>query len=220
MPIPPRVFIHPSSFVDEPQTIGDGTRIHHFCHIMPGARIGARCVIGQGVFIASGVVVGDDVRIQNNVSLFEGTLVDDFVFLGPSAVTTNVTNPRAEIDRRGHYEKTWIRRGATIGANATVVCGTTIGRYAFIGAGSLVARDVSDYALMKGVPARARGFMSRHGQKLGKPDVDGVMVCPESGLRYRLVGAALRCLDLDEDAPLGAGERPQGKPYLRKAQGD
>jgi UDP-2-acetamido-3-amino-2,3-dideoxy-glucuronate N-acetyltransferase len=209
-------FVHPSSFVDEPSSIGEGTRIHHFCHVMSGARIGRRCVLGQNVFVASGVVVGDDVRIQNNVSLYEGTILEDFVFLGPSCVTTNVIHPRAELDRRGMYERTRIRRGATIGANATIVCGTTVGRHAFVGAGALVTRDVPDYVLVVGVPSRRAGFMSRHGQKLGRPGPDGTMVCPESGFRYRLEGSTLRCLDLDDDAPLAAGERVPGKPYLRR----
>ncbi|MRG92533.1 acyltransferase [Polyangium spumosum] len=207
--------VHPSAIVDEPSCLGEGTRIWHFCHVMPGARIGRRCVLGQGVFVAGGVVVGDDVRIQNHVSLYEGTIVEDAVFLGPSCVLTNVTNPRAELDRRGLYEKTLIRRGATIGANATIVCGTTVGRYAFVGAGALVTRDVPDYALVTGVPARRTGTMSRHGQKLGRPGPDGVMVCPESGYRYRVEGGIVRCLDLDEEAPLPSGGRAAGKAYLR-----
>ncbi|MDC0748379.1 acyltransferase [Polyangium mundeleinium] len=212
-------FVHPSAYVDEPSSLGEGTRIWHFCHVMPGARIGKRCVLGQGVFVASGVVIGDDVRIQNNVSLYEGTIVEDSVFLGPSCVLTNVTNPRAEIDRRGLYETTVIRRGATIGANATIMCGTTIGRHAFVGAGALVTRDVPDYALMTGVPARRTGTMSRHGQKLGRPGPDGIMVCPESGYRYRIEEGLVRCLDLPEDAPLPSGGRDLGKPYIRSRPG-
>jgi UDP-2-acetamido-3-amino-2,3-dideoxy-glucuronate N-acetyltransferase len=209
-------FVHPSSVVDEPSAIGPGTKIHHFCHVMSGARIGARCVLGQNVFVAAGVVIGDDVRIQNNVSLYDGTIVEDFVFLGPSCVTTNVTNPRAEIDRRDNYEPTKIRRGATVGANATILCGTTVGRYAFVGAGALVSRDVPEYALVMGVPARRTGWMSRHGQKLGPPGADGVMVCPESGFRYRLEDSRLRCMDLDEGAPLSLDGRALGKPYVRR----
>lgn len=213
----PSFFVHPSSFVDEPSSIGEGSRIWHFCHVSAGARIGRRAVLGQNVFVAKGVIIGDDARIQNNVSLYEGTVLDDFVFLGPSCVTTNVTNPRAELDRRGLYEKTWIRRGATIGANATLLCGVTIGRYAFVAAGAVVTRDVPDYGLVMGSPARRTGYMSRHGQKLGRPDAEGVMVCPESGFRYRLSEGALRCLDLDEDAPLPEGARAAGKPYSRGA---
>ena len=142
-------------------------------------------------------------KVQNNVSIYEGTVIEDDVFLGPSCVLTNVTNPRSQVVRRALYEKTLIRRGASIGANATVVCGTTIGRYAFVGAGAVVTKDVPDYALVAGVPARFRGWMSRHGHPLRNPDGGGVMTCPESGLRYREVApGTLRCLDLDEDAVL------------------
>jgi UDP-2-acetamido-3-amino-2,3-dideoxy-glucuronate N-acetyltransferase len=215
---PPHWLAHPSACVDEPASIGPGTRIWHFCHIMPGARIGARCVLGQNVFVAAGVVVGDDVRIQNNVSLYEGTIVEDLVFLGPSAVLTNVTNPRAELSRRGAFERTLLRRGATVGANATIVCGVEIGRFAFIGAGAVVTRDVPDYALVTGVPGRQRGWMSRHGQKLPRPDAEGLMVCPESGLRYRLADGRVRCLDVDEDAPLPEGARGKGMAYQGRSR--
>lgn len=213
----PPWFVHPSSYVDEPTCVGAETKIHHFCHVMSGARIGCRCVVGQGVFVASTVTVGDDVRIQNNVSLYDGVIVEDFVFLGPSCVFTNVTNPRAEVDRRGMYETTRIGRGATIGANATIVCGVSIGAYAFIAAGAVVTRDVVPYALMVGVPARRVGWMSRHGQRLGRADADGVMVCPESGFRYRIEGLALCCLDLGDVEPLG-DERQRGRAYIRSGR--
>lgn len=212
-------FVHVSAFVDEPADVGEGSRIWHFCHVMAGARVGRRCVLGQNVFVAGGVAIGDDVRIQNNVSLYEGTIVEDAVFLGPSCVLTNVTNPRAEFSRRGAFERTLIRRGATVGANATIVCGVTVGRYAFVGAGAVVTRDVPDYALMTGVPARRVGWMSRHGQKLPRPDAEGIMTCPESGLRYRLEAGRVRCLDIDEEAPVAADERGAGMPYLGRGEG-
>jgi len=197
-------FVHSSAFVDEPVTIGGGTKIWHFCHVMPGAKIGRGCVLGQNVLVAAGVQIGDNVKIQNNVSLYEGVELEDDVFCGPSCVFTNVINPRSQIVRRGQYQPTRVRRGATIGANATIVCGSTIGRYAFIAAGAVVTKgDVPDYALMAGVPARRKGWMSRHGHKLGKPDADGIMRCPESGWRYREVEVGvLRCLDRSEDEAL------------------
>lgn len=207
-------FVHESARVDEPCDIGEGTRIWHFCHVMAGARLGARCVLGQNVFVAQGAVVGSDVRVQNNVSIYSGTVIEDFVFLGPSCVLTNVTNPRAEINRRASFEPTRIRRGATIGANATVVCGVTVGRYAFVGAGSVITRDVPDYALMVGVPARRVGWMSRHGHKLPPPGPDGCLVCPGEGLRYSLREGRVRCLDLDEDASLPGG---RGAPHRSEA---
>lgn len=195
-------FVHESSYVDDGARIGANTRIWHFSHIMPGAIIGARCNLGQNVVIASGVVIGDNVKIQNNVSVYGGTTIEDDVFLGPSCVLTNVTNPRSQVNRQALYEPILIRRGATIGANATVVCGITIGRYAFVAAGSVIARDVLDYALIMGVPGKQMGWMSRHGHRLARPDTDGTMICPESGYRYQLQGDALKCLDLDEEASL------------------
>lgn len=198
-------FIHESSYVDKGAVIGAGTKIWHFCHILAGAVIGEHCTFGQNCSVASGCVVGSNVKVQNNVSIYEGTVIEDDVFLGPSCVLTNVTNPRSQVVRRALYEKTVIRRGASIGANATIVCGITIGRYAFVGAGALVAKDVGDYSLMVGVPARFVGWMSRHGHRLAKPNAEGVMVCPESHLRYReLSPGILRCLDVDEEAPLPA----------------
>jgi len=206
-------FAHESAFVDQPSEIGEGTRIWHFCHVLPGARIGRHCNLGQNVMIGNDVVVGDNVKIQNNVSIYTGTVVEDDVFLGPSCVLTNVSNPRSQVNRRTLYERTLLRRGCTIGANATVVCGTTVGRYAFIAAGAVVTRDVPDYALMAGVPARRLGWMSRHGHRLGRPDSSGVMVCPESTFRYRDEGGALRCLDVNEDAPLPANKAVGSRPY-------
>ena len=203
---------HESAVIDQPCEIGDGTRIWHFSHVMRGARIGRGCTFGQNTFVAGGVVIGDNVKVQNNVSIYEGTIVEDDVFLGPSCVLTNVPNPRSEIIRRSHYRRTALRRGCTIGANATIVCGVTIGRFAFVAAGAVVTRDVAEYALVAGVPARQRGWMSRHGRKLPEPGRDGVMTCPESGFRYRLEDGRVRCLDLGEEEALppqsGAGQAP------------
>jgi len=196
-------FVHESSYVDEGAEIGKGTKIWHFSHVLGGAKIGEYCTLGQNVSIAGGTIIGNHVKVQNNVSVYEGTVLEDDVFLGPSCVLTNVTNPRSQVLRKSLYEKTLIRRGASIGANATVVCGITIGRYAFIAAGAVIAKDVPDYALVIGVPARQKGWMSRHGHVLKDPDRDGIYTCPESGLRYKEVEQGiLRCLDLDEDAPL------------------
>src|SRR5262245_14431806 len=196
-------FSHESAYIDDGCEIGDGTKIWHFCHVHAGARIGRHCVLGQNVNVAGSVTLGDGVKVQNNVSIYTGTVVEDYVFLGPSCVLTNVTNPRSEVNRHSLYETTRIRRGASIGANATIVCGVTIGRYAFVGAGAVVAKDVPDYALMLGVPARQVGWISRHGLPLNTPDASGVHTCPESGLRYREIEpGTLKCLDLDEDAPL------------------
>lgn len=196
-------FVHASAYVDEPCEIGEGTKIWHFCHVLAGARIGRNCVLGQNVHVAGGVVVGDGVKIQNNVSVYAGTTIEDDVFLGPSCVLTNVTNPRAQVNRHALFEKTLLRRGCTIGANATVVCGVTVGRYAFVAAGAVVTRDVPDYALVVGVPGRQGGWMSRHGHRLD-PGAGGVATCPESGFRYALEAGRLRCLDLDEETPLPA----------------
>jgi UDP-2-acetamido-3-amino-2,3-dideoxy-glucuronate N-acetyltransferase len=193
---------HSTAIVDDGAQIGDETRIWHFAHVFGGARIGKRCIFGQNTMISNGVVIGDNVKVQNNVAIYEGTTIEDDVFLGPSCVLTNVTNPRSQVVRRNLYEKTVIRRGATVGANATIVCGVTLGRYSFISAGAVVTKDVPDYALMVGVPARQKGWMSRHGHALQRP-ADGVYRCPESGYRYSEVEPGkLKCLDLDEDAPL------------------
>jgi len=198
-------FAHATAVVDTPSEIGEGTKIWHFCHVSENARIGKRCIFGQNCFVAKDVVIGDNVKVQNNVSIYTGTVIEDDVFLGPSCVLTNVSNPRSQVLRHSLYERTLLRRGSSIGANATVVCGVKIGRYAFVGAGAVVAKDVPDYALVVGVPARFAGWMSRHGHRLPKPDAEGIMICPESGLRYREVAPSLvRCLDLDEEAPLPA----------------
>jgi UDP-2-acetamido-3-amino-2,3-dideoxy-glucuronate N-acetyltransferase len=196
-------FVHESSYVDEPCEIGPGTKIWHFSHIMKNCRIGANCNLGQNVCVSPDVVIGNNCKIQNNVSLYTGVILEDDVFCGPSCVFTNVSNPRSQILRHHLYEKTLVRRGASIGANATIVCGTTIGRYAFIAAGAVVSRDVPDYALMIGVPARRRAWISRHGHTLSTPDADGIFICPESKWRYKeLEPGILRCLDWDEEAPL------------------
>jgi UDP-2-acetamido-3-amino-2,3-dideoxy-glucuronate N-acetyltransferase len=179
----PGVAIHESAYVDDPVRIGAGTKIWHFSHILGEVVIGANCTIGQNVMIGPRVVVGDGVRIQNNVSLFEGVTLEDDVFCGPSCVFTNVVNPRAFVSRKQEFRKTRVGRGASIGANATILCGHDIGDYAFIAAGAVVTANVPAYALMIGAPARRRGWMSRAGEKLG-PD----LVCAKEGVRYRLVG--------------------------------
>jgi UDP-2-acetamido-3-amino-2,3-dideoxy-glucuronate N-acetyltransferase len=206
--LPTPYFKHESAYVDEGAEIGAGTKIWHFSHVMKGAKIGERCSFGQNVNVDGGVVIGHNVKVQNNVSIYTGTVIEDDVFLGPSCVLTNVTNPRSQVNRHSLYEKTLIRRGATVGANATIVCGVTLGRYGFIAAGSVVTKDVPDYALVMGNPARQKGWMSRHGHIL-KPQPSTtdhqpptIMVCPESGFRYRLEDGRLRCLDLDEESPL------------------
>lgn len=201
----PGVFIHPTAVVDEPCEIGEGSKIWHFCHVSKDSRLGKGCILGQNVFVADGVVLGDNCKVQNNVSLYTGLEAEDDVFLGPSCVFTNVTNPRSQVIRHGLYEKTRVRRGASVGANATIVCGVTIGRYAFIGAGAVVTKDVPDYALMVGVPARRTGWISRHGVPLSDPDAAGIMKCPESGLTYQETEpGVVKCLDVDEEAVLSA----------------
>lgn len=197
------VKVHESAYVDEPCEIGAGTKIWHFSHILPGVKIGKNCIFGQNCQVANDVLIGSNVKVQNNVSIYTGTTIEDDVFLGPSCVLTNVTNPRSQVNRHSLYEVTCIKRGATVGANSTIVCGITLGRYCFIAAGSVVTVSVPDYALMIGNPGRQRGWMSRHGHKLGLPDSTGVMICPESKYRYRLNATGfLSCVDLDEEAPL------------------
>jgi UDP-2-acetamido-3-amino-2,3-dideoxy-glucuronate N-acetyltransferase len=196
-------FAHESAYIDQPCQIGAGTRIWHFCHIMKDAVIGEGCNFGQNVLVSSGVVIGNNVKVQNNVSIYEGCIIEDDVFCGPSCVFTNVSNPRSQINRRNAYEKTVLRRGVTLGANCTIVCGVTLGRYAFVAAGAVVTHDLPDYALVMGVPARQVSWMSRHGHRLPAPDANGLMVCPESNYRYQEVtSGVLRCLDLNEDTPL------------------
>jgi UDP-2-acetamido-3-amino-2,3-dideoxy-glucuronate N-acetyltransferase len=204
-------FKHESAFVDEPCTIGDGTKIWHFSHIQKEAVIGANCIFGQNCNVANNVVIGSNVKVQNNVSIYTGTTIEDDVFLGPSCVLTNVTNPRSQVNRHSLYEQTILKRGCTIGANATIVCGVTIGRYAFIAAGAVVAKDVPDYALIVGVPGRQVGWMSRHGHRLSFNN-SGFAICPESGLKYMKTDEQIKCLDLDEDSLLPEGLR-QGTKY-------
>ncbi|MBI1268760.1 MAG: N-acetyltransferase [Cryomorphaceae bacterium] len=178
-------FVHDTALVDAGCTIGEGTKIWHFSHIMPGAVLGKNCNIGQNVVISPEVVLGNNVKVQNNVSIYTGVICEDDVFLGPSCVFTNVVNPRSAVNRRGSYAKTTVKKGATIGANATIVCGHDIGEYAFIGAGAVVTKNVPAYALLVGNPARHIGWMSEFGHRL-EFDADGSAVCPESNDKYRL----------------------------------
>lgn len=211
---PEDFFVHSSSFIDDHVTIGKGTRIWHFCHILSGAVIGESCSLGQNVCVSGKVLIGDRVRIQNNVSIYDGVWIEDDVFLGPSCVFTNIANPRSQVVRNHLYEKTIVRKGASIGANATLVCGVTIGRYAFVAAGAVVTRDVPDYTLVQGVPGRAAGWISRHGHRLVHTDDSGVYTCPESGLTYKETkDGNLVCLDLDEDRPLPARLKEGQKEY-------
>jgi UDP-2-acetamido-3-amino-2,3-dideoxy-glucuronate N-acetyltransferase len=180
-----QVFIHPTAVVDDGATLGEGTKVWHFSHIMNDAVVGERCNIGQNVVVSPGVILGSNVKIQNNVSLYTGVICDDDVFLGPSCVFTNVVNPRSAVNRRGQYAQTRVGRGASIGANATIVCGHDIGQFAFIGAGAVVTKHVPDYALVVGNPAKQTGWMSEFGHKL-QFDEQGLATCPESGEAYRL----------------------------------
>jgi UDP-2-acetamido-3-amino-2,3-dideoxy-glucuronate N-acetyltransferase len=180
-------FAHDTAIIDAGATIGEGSKIWHFSHVMPGAVIGENCNLGQNVFVANGVVLGNNVKVQNNVSLYEGVTCEDDVFLGPSMVFTNVYNPRSAVNRKGEYMKTVVGKGATIGANATIVCGYNIGAYAFIGAGTVVTKEVKPYALVVGSPARQIGWMSEHGERLHFNE-NGEANCPGSGERYRLQG--------------------------------
>lgn len=178
-------YIHPTAIVDAGATIGEGTKIWHFTHVMGTANIGSSCVLGQNVFIGNKVRLGNRVKVQNNVSVYEGVYCEDDVFLGPSCVFTNILNPRSFIERKESFKPTLVRKGASIGANATIICGNTIGSYALIGAGSVVTHDVPDFALMVGNPARQKGWVSIHGHALHF-NGQGKAVCPESGLQYQL----------------------------------
>lgn len=180
-----KYYAHPTAVIDEGCEIGADSKIWHFCHIMPGARLGAGCNLGQNVFVAAEVVLGDNVKVQNNVSIYSGVVCEEDVFLGPSMVFTNVVNPRSGVNRRGQYSKTLVKKGASIGANATIVCGHDIGAYAFIGAGAVVTKTVPDYALLVGNPARQIGWMSAYGHRLHF-DEQGRAACPESGQQYQL----------------------------------
>jgi len=181
------VSVHPSAIVDAGAQLGEGTKVWHFAHVCAGARIGADCSLGQGVYVGNDVVIGRNARIQNNVSVYDAVTLEDDVFCGPSMVFTNVYNPRAAVTRKSEYRRTLVRAGATLGANCTIVCGVTVGRHAFVGAGAVVNRDVPAFALVVGVPAQQIGWMSRHGERLALPlDGDGEAACPATGERYLL----------------------------------
>ncbi|RTR05031.1 acyltransferase [Halomonas nitroreducens] len=186
--------IHPSAIVDEGAVLGEGTKVWHFVHVCGGARIGRQVSLGQNVFVGNRTVIGDHCKVQNNVSVYDNVTLETGVFCGPSMVFTNVMNPRARVERKDEFRDTRVREGATLGANCTVVCGVTIGRYAFVGAGAVINRDVPDFALMVGVPARQLGWMSRHGERLDLPLTgEGEVRCPHTGDRYRLQGNTLAC---------------------------
>jgi UDP-2-acetamido-3-amino-2,3-dideoxy-glucuronate N-acetyltransferase len=180
-----KYFVHPTAVVDEPMEIGEGTKIWHFTHIMPGARIGENCIIGQNVFVGSGAVLGNNIKVQNNVSIYEGVILEDHVFCGPSMVFTNVFNPRSFISRKNEFRNTLVKRGATIGANVTIVCGNTIGQYAFIGAGSVVTRDVPDYALLYGNPGKVKGWVCQCAEEIAFRA--GKAACKVCGKKYKKV---------------------------------
>ena len=188
--------VHETAIVDEGAQIGEGTRVWHWVHICGGARIGERCSFGQNIFVGNDVVIGNNCKVQNNVSLYDAVTLEDDVFCGPSMVFTNVYNPRSAVIRKDEYRRTLVKKGATIGANATIVCGVTLGEYAFIAAGAVITKDVKPYALMAGVPARHIGWMSRHGDRLDLPLTgDGQASCSATGLRYRLDNGQLHAIE-------------------------
>lgn len=189
--MPEKYFVHETAVVDPGCTIGEGTKIWHFCHIMPNSRIGDNCSLGQNVVISPGTILGNNVKIQNNVSVYTGVECEDDVFLGPSMVFTNVINPRSAIIRKSEYKKTLVKRGATIGANATIICGITIGEFAFIGAGAVVTKSVQPFALITGNPGRHKGWMSEYGHKLQFNEA-GIAVCKESGQQYELKNSTVK----------------------------
>ena len=190
--------IHASAIVDDGAQLGEGCRVWHFAHISAGARIGRGCSFGQGVYVGNDVQIGDNVKVQNNVSVYDAVTLEDDVFCGPSMVFTNVHNPRSAVVRKAEYRRTLVRRGATLGANCTIVCGVTVGEHAFVGAGAVVSRDVPAYALVLGVPARQVGWMSRHGERLDLPlQGAGQAACPATGERYVLDAAGLRLAEQD-----------------------
>jgi len=186
-------FAHESSYIDDDVLIGDGTKIWHFCHVQKGARIGKNCVLGQNVNIGNNVVIGNCCKIQNNVSVYEGVVLEDYVFCGPSMVFTNILNPRCKYPQVGskYYKKTLVKEGASLGANCTIICGITIGKHAFVGAGAVVTKDVPDYALVVGNPARIVGWMSEAGEKL-KFDSTGIAICSKSKKKYKLENNQVR----------------------------
>ena len=188
--------IHATAIVDDGAQIGADTRVWHWAHVCGGAKIGDRCSLGQNVFVGNKVVIGNNVKIQNNVSVYDNVTLEDDVFCGPSMVFTNVYNPRSAVSRKDEYRNTLVKRGVTMGANCTIVCGTTIGEYAFIGAGAVINRDVKPYALMVGVPAKQIGWISQHGERLDLPLIgEGVAICPNTGFRYQLKNDELFALE-------------------------
>ncbi|MBO9701636.1 MAG: N-acetyltransferase [Sporocytophaga sp.] len=189
--MPENYFVHETAVVDPGCTIGEGTKIWHFCHIMPNSKIGDNCSLGQNVVISPGTILGNNVKIQNNVSVYTGVECEDDVFLGPSMVFTNVINPRSAIVRKSEYKKTLVKKGATIGANATIICGITIGEFAFIGAGTVVTKSVQPFALITGNPGRHKGWMSEYGHKLQFNEA-GIAVCKESGQQYELKNSTVK----------------------------
>lgn len=203
-------FVHESAYVDQPATIGRGTSIWHFCHVLAGATIGDDCVLGQNVMVGSRAVVGSGVRIQNNVSIYDGVRIEDDAFVGPSAVFTNVINPRSPFPRKDEFRTTLVKRGATIGANATIICGVTLGAHCMVGAGAVVTHDVPEYALVIGVPARRQGWISRYGQRLCF-DTDGIARCERTGDVYHITDAQVVTRTASARPPAAQRHAPQAR---------